>query len=292
MIVTTVVLGTLKLSILSLYARMTPVASHRLTLYILMGFVVAHDVAALFPAIFACSPISEYWDLDSYTIFENPACIKVLPFDIFNSAWSAMEDVVLWILPIPILWGLNVSLRRKMGLYLLIAVSAVSVVCAIVRVAVTIVWIRSVDISWNYPLIPLLTNVEACVAIVTSSMPAIQLLFKREPRLQPADAAPSPPKYQPPLPSDSLESQDSETAVPSTSEETDKRSSHTWSLLSRLRPTSGVFKQKMFSQRHPPTFRSEDEMMTGPRTELKEIEEDGDVNFIPGLPSEKTLQIK
>ena len=228
--------------------------------------------------------------MNSYNIFENPACIKVLPFDIFNSAWSAMEDVVIWILPIPVVWGLNVSIRRKLGLYFLLGVSAVSVICAIIRLAVTIVWIRSVDISWNYPLIPFLSNIEACVAIVTSSMPAVQLLFKRAPRLQSAEAAPSSSRDEPP---EEVESQDSKTAVPSTVDETDKRSSKTWSLLSRFRASSGMsIKNKLFIHQHFSTFKSQTGMTTGPRTELRDIGEEGDVEYVPGLPGEKVLRMK
>lgn len=290
-IILTAVLGILKISILNLYIRMTPVPAHRLTCYILMGFVVAHDIAALFGAIFACSPVSEYWNLDTYTIFENPTCIKVLPFDIFNSAWSATEDVLIWILPIPIVWGLNVSVRRKVGLYVLLGVSLVSVICAIIRLAVTIVWIRSPDISWNYPLIPFLSNIEACIAIITSSIPAIQLLFKRAPRSQSAEAAMPPLRGEPPK--EESESQGSETAVPYSAGETDKRSSKTWSLLSRLRPGSGVSNRKRMPHHQQfSAFKSQTGMTTGQRTELKDLDEEGDVNFVPGLLNEKVLRMK
>ena len=289
-IIVTAVLGVLKLSILSLYVRMTPVPSHKLTCYILMGLVAAHDITALFGAIFACSPVSEYWDLNSYTIFENPACIRILPFDIFNSSWSAVEDVVIWILPIPIVWGLKVSTRRKMGLYILLGVSAVSVICAIIRLAVTIVWIRSADISWNYPLIPFLSNIEACIAVITSSVPAIQLLFKRAQPRPPPEAQPSLPRKEQ---TKELESQGSDTVIPSTAGETDKQSSKTWSLLSRLRSSSGTpNKMRTPSHKQLPTFISQTGMTTGPRTELKDLEEEGDVDFVPGLPGEKVLRMK
>ena len=37
----------MKLSILFLYLRMTPERSHKITIYILMGFVVAHEISSL-----------------------------------------------------------------------------------------------------------------------------------------------------------------------------------------------------------------------------------------------------
>ena len=183
-----------------------------------------------------------------------------------------MEDLIIWALPFPVIWKLKVPFSRKMGLWALVAISSISVVCALVRMASLILWMRSIDISWNYPLIPFLANMEVCVGLMTSSVPAIYPLFRRsERRVNYSDPAP------PPMgsPQKSWVSQDShdETAVPSTA---DNRSSKRWSFLSRKTPT----KPKENKQEYRATTDSE----YGPRTELKsvfEAEEIGD--FIPGL---------
>ena len=162
---------------------------------------------------------------------------------------------------------------RKLGLWTLVAISSISVVCALVRMASLILWMRSIDISWNYPLIPFLANMEVCVGLMTSSVPAIYPLFRRsERRKNSYDPAP------PPMgsPQKSWVSQDShdETAVPSTA---DNRSSKRWSFLGRKTPTKPKEHNKLESRE---TTDSE----YGPRTELKsvfEAEEIGD--FIPGL---------
>lgn len=140
-----------------------------------------------------------------------------------------------------------------------------------------IVWMRSVDISWNYPLIPFLANMEVCVGIMTSSVPAIYPLFRRSDRKQSySDPAP------PPMgkPDKSWVSQDShdETAVPSTADRSSKR----WSFLSRKISAKPKVNGHGHGHgyEHVSSIRSE----YGPRTELKsvfEMEEVGD--FIPGL---------
>ena len=163
---------------------------------------------------------------------------------------------------------------RKVGLWTLVAISSISVVCALVRMASLILWMRSVDISWNYPLIPFLANMEVCVGVMTSSVPAIYPLFRKsERRKNYSDPAP------PPMgsPQKSWVSQDShdETAVPSTST-TDNRTSKRWSFLGRRISTKPKDNQQ--------GFRAVTESEYGPRTELKsvfEAEEIGD--FIPGL---------
>ena len=258
-----------------------------------MGLVVSHDIAALFGAMFACTPVSEFWNLTSYTIFQNPACIKLLPFDIFNSTWSAIEDVIIWMLPIPIVWGLKVPTRRKLGLYTLLGVSLVSVASAFARLAVMIIWIRSPDISWNYPLIPFLSNMEACIAIMTSSFPAIQALFRRTEPRRPLETPPQSQPYKQEPATEDWDGQDSSTAVPSTADESDKRSSRTWSMLSRLGLGAGKLPEKrMASHKQLTAFKTQTGIMTGPRTELKDLDEDGDVELAPGLSSEKVLRMK
>ena len=116
--------------------------------------------------------------------------------DIFNSAWSVFENVVIWTLPIPVVWKLKVPRSRKgmsteavrtgamtnistAGLYTLIGVSFIAVIASCIRVGALILWVRSSDISWNYPLIPLLCMIQICVALVTSSLPAIYPLLRK-----------------------------------------------------------------------------------------------------------------
>ncbi len=219
--------------------------------------------------IFQCTPVETSWAIDNP--LQSPKCINILAFDGFNSAWSCLEDLVIWVLPLPVIWKLKVPFSRKVGLWILVAISFISVVCAIVRMASLVIWMRSVDISWNYPLIPFLANMETCVGLMTSSVPAIYPLFRRPERKQSySDPAP------PPMgsPEKSWVSQDShdETAVPSTADTSSKR----WSFLSRKAST----KSKIEGHGYLSTIRSE----YGPRTELKsmfEAEEIGD--FIPGL---------
>ncbi|KAI4244998.1 MAG: hypothetical protein LQ352_006654 [Teloschistes flavicans] len=99
--------------------------------------------------------------------------------DVFTNSWSAFEDLVIWALPIPILWNLKVPSAKKFGLYTLIAISFISVICAAIRVAAFVIWINSSDISWNFPIYPLLCTIESCVALITSSLYAIYPLFRK-----------------------------------------------------------------------------------------------------------------
>ncbi|KAF6230615.1 hypothetical protein HO173_011152 [Letharia columbiana] len=265
----TVSFGSMKFSVLFLYLRMTPERSHKIAIYIIMGFVVAHEISSLVGAIFQCVPIDAFWAAENP--LQNSKCIGILVFNGFNSAWSSLEDLVIWILPIPVIWKLKVPFSRKMGLWVLIAISFISVVCAIVRMASLIIWMRSIDISWNYPLVPFLSNMEVCVGLMTSSVPAIYPLFRRSARKQ-SHSDPAPPPMGPPETSWVSRDSHDETAVPSTADRSSKR----WSFLSRKTST----KPKLDGHGYLSTMRSE----YGPRTELRSVFETDEVgDFIPGL---------
>ena len=158
----------------------------------------------------------------------------------------------------------------------LIAISFIAVVCSIVRMVALAVWMRSSDISWNYPLIPFPANMEACVALMTSSVPAIYPLFRRPERREDF-SNPPPPMREPTKEWESHDSQDG-TAVPSTAQ-TDL-SSKRWSLLSKAESVRDKLRWRESNDpRHMTTIKSE-----AARTELKSMfEEEEGKDFVPGL---------
>ncbi|KAI4211034.1 MAG: hypothetical protein LQ351_006154 [Letrouitia transgressa] len=121
---------------------------------------------------------AKFWNIHS-PVLNNPHCVNILVLDLFNGSWSVFEDVIIWLLPIPVVWKLKVPFARKAGLYSLIAISFVAVLAAILRLNTTVIWIHSIDISWNFPLVPFFCSLECCVALITSSVPAIYPLFRR-----------------------------------------------------------------------------------------------------------------
>ncbi|KAI4284009.1 MAG: hypothetical protein L6R38_001747 [Xanthoria sp. 2 TBL-2021] len=88
--------------------------------------------------------------------------------DIFTNSWSAFEDLIIWALPIPILYKLKPA-----------SISFISIACAIIRANAFVIWIKSADISWNFPIYPLLCVIEPSVALVTSSLLGIYPLFRQ-----------------------------------------------------------------------------------------------------------------
>lgn len=67
------------------------------------------------------------------------------------------------------------------GLYIVVAVSGLSIICAIMRLVALIlaVHVKPEDVSWNSPIIPFVSVLEVYIALIVSSVPAIYPLACR-----------------------------------------------------------------------------------------------------------------
>lgn len=67
------------------------------------------------------------------------------------------------------------------GLYVVVAISGLSIICAIMRLValILVVHVAPEDISWNSPVIPFVSVLEVYIALIASSVPAIYPLACR-----------------------------------------------------------------------------------------------------------------
>lgn len=101
-----------KLSVLMFYVRVfRTVRTYRIAFWIVGFILVAWCIALNFVSLLACIPIQKGWDssvpgrcVDRQTAFVGTAIPNIL------------TDFILLILPMPMLWHLQISLRRKISL--------------------------------------------------------------------------------------------------------------------------------------------------------------------------------
>ncbi|PNS20655.1 hypothetical protein CAC42_2900 [Sphaceloma murrayae] len=119
--------------------------------------------------IFACTPIHKYWHrqipgkcLPVPVVYYSPAVITII------------VDVVLFLLPIPLVLPLRMNRRRKIGLIIAFLLGLITTVCSVLRLKSTIDVPRSGDpqrlIKWAIA--------EMNIGIVTTSLPVLAPLLK------------------------------------------------------------------------------------------------------------------
>lgn len=122
-----------------------------------------------------CTPITAIWNVKTF-----PAgCINILNFNFFNASFGILTDVVLALLPIPLLLELQVNTQKKIALAVVFSFGLIAIAGTIGRLASTVTWSRSPDFTWTFTPILLWTAVECNVAIISASLPSLRPLFKQ-----------------------------------------------------------------------------------------------------------------
>lgn len=95
------------------YLHLVPNPNFRLICYISITYVILMYTALSLVNIFGCKPISGGWNHDPSL---HTTCIAGTTYYYFMSVNNTLTDILLLILPIPVLLQLRLSIRAKLGL--------------------------------------------------------------------------------------------------------------------------------------------------------------------------------
>lgn len=206
-----------KLSLLLFLYRIFHVDKRfRIAAWITGGILVLWSLITILLAIFSCRPIKASWDLkvrmDPKTVCYPKA------YDVSNvyGFCNVITDVVLIVLPIPLVWKMQVNLKKKLAVAMVFATGALYVppqvkslnkselilacpnsVCAVAIVRQYIAYNSSSgkDPSWGIIPIKIWSNISPC----PPQTPCSLLIHHSGPRSQHRHHRRLPPRSQPPL---------------------------------------------------------------------------------------------
>jgi len=101
-----------KLSILASYLRIFTTRPYRIITYTVAGIVMATAIAGIITSLASCHPFSSRWDLKLFI----SNCIDAVRYWKGMSVPNIATDVVMLILPMPVVWRLQVSKNQKLAL--------------------------------------------------------------------------------------------------------------------------------------------------------------------------------
>ena len=112
----------LKLSVLMLYSRLFTTRQRplRFAIYGIGIYVIAWAIYTFFVVLFQCHPIHYSWDLPRGLI--QGECINLVGGFIGTGVTNTISDIAIMILPMPIVWRLQIPRRQKIiisGIFLL-----------------------------------------------------------------------------------------------------------------------------------------------------------------------------
>ncbi|KAI5789041.1 hypothetical protein EDC01DRAFT_124356 [Geopyxis carbonaria] len=181
MILYTISIFFTKLSVLFFIYRLAgPICSNAMR-YVLHAYFVFHicfGITTLFIFVFQCLPVKAGFDLD--TRFDKDThCKEYIEVFYATSVIHAISDIVLIVLPVKMVWGLQMPKQKKTAVILVFCLGSLACICSILRMVYIWDFAKSYDLGWDAFYPSLFGVLETTIAINTSSMPALKPLFAR-----------------------------------------------------------------------------------------------------------------
>lgn len=109
-----------KFSLLLFYRKLSIERWFQYAVYAIMGFIISYSTALALALIFACTPLERNWDI-TITV---GSCINKGSLYLATAGLNAGTDVILLVLPIPMILRLHVPAIQKIGLILMFGIGS------------------------------------------------------------------------------------------------------------------------------------------------------------------------
>lgn len=172
--------GVIKVAILLFYRRLSDRRCSNgfiLCLYALITEVILYKAVYFVVILLICRPLQARWERQNplWLAQHSYTCLSERLNLVIGSSISATEDTVIGLLPILILWGLQIPRRQKIAIWCLFALSIFTGMTSYVR---TYVIYRAYWISLDYMRelywTIILSALEITCALICSSIPALK----------------------------------------------------------------------------------------------------------------------
>jgi hypothetical protein len=148
-------------------------------LIILTALTSALDVLLV---LFQCGDPSNLWDLVGMAT-NTVSCLDkaaVYNYNTFTAAFQAFADFYLALLPVHIIWGLHMPLRRKLTLITLLGLTTFTGIAAVIK---TVLASKSLgvaaDLTWDLYALAVWASIEITLIVLCGSVPALTPLWDR-----------------------------------------------------------------------------------------------------------------
>ncbi|KAK0515818.1 hypothetical protein JMJ35_001852 [Cladonia borealis] len=170
-------------SVLSLYICIFRTPSFRSTCYGVHAFNLGFFVATVLACCLICRPFAYNWN---HSI--EGTCGDQRSLELFLGVFNLLIDVTTVVLPLPVLWGLQMPTSKKFILSGMFSMGIV--ICAItgVRIKVT-TEINSPDPQVQWALNALLVNLEVKLGIINACLPVMKPVFNKLGKIGPFTAS-------------------------------------------------------------------------------------------------------
>ncbi|KAI1174365.1 hypothetical protein F4777DRAFT_554246 [Nemania sp. FL0916] len=144
-------------------------ASHSM-IFIVIGFYIALIVAFNV----ACTPVEANWNV---LIKGDCSRVNTKYTNLSTSAFNLISDVLILLIPQRVIWKLNMSTKRKIGVSVVFAIGVLACVASLIRLVETVRHAESPDFTYTFSGIMLVSASEIALGFLVVSGPYFPKLF-------------------------------------------------------------------------------------------------------------------
>ncbi|KAI1105775.1 hypothetical protein F4804DRAFT_331024 [Jackrogersella minutella] len=172
-----ITLPLLKIAILTEWTRMlVPTGTRNAFMYFCYG-VIASQVMAMIAIVFAlcfvCTPYQKIWDL---TLPGH--CINKLHVDIGAATVHLTTDLIILCLPQKVIWGLQMSFRKKLGVSVFFSLGILACISAAFRLGVTVTYATETDTTFTFGPVIFWAFAEMTCGFIIACLPSTPKILK------------------------------------------------------------------------------------------------------------------
>ncbi|KAI4636764.1 hypothetical protein J4E93_010989 [Alternaria ventricosa] len=159
-----------KISLAIFFSRIVVRRSHFIIIYVTVAANIVSSMSAFFYVIFRCGP-----NLEKYAVNEIIGRCQSRQVDYF---FAYQQDVVFFLLPIPILWYANMDLRHKFSVGFILSLAALGCICSGIRFPYITGLTELEDFFWDVTNVSIWSTVECGTCIIVGCMATLRPLMK------------------------------------------------------------------------------------------------------------------
>ncbi|PSR92273.1 hypothetical protein BD289DRAFT_345568, partial [Coniella lustricola] len=172
-----IVLTLTKLAMLFCYLRLFPQPTFHRVCYLVISSVTLSGLVLLFLQIFQCLPLAYIWEGWLGTWEGSHTCLDVHVLAYSAAAVSIAQDVVILIIPMPMLRGLQTGVKLKLEVCIMFSLGFFILLTSCIRLNFIVKFADTTNPSWDYSNALIWTGLEGGVSMIVVSLPAIRTLL-------------------------------------------------------------------------------------------------------------------
>ncbi|KAI0839862.1 hypothetical protein F5Y06DRAFT_264875 [Hypoxylon sp. FL0890] len=142
--------------------------SFRWTCYILAAVNAAYYIINVSLECTSCTPRAYYWD----KTIPGGHCTDAAVLDLVSAVVNLIFDLAILILPQGVIWRLNMSRRKRVGVSVVFIIGLLGCACATLRIAFGVAYVSSDDYTYELSKQSILCTAEATAGFLVFCAPA------------------------------------------------------------------------------------------------------------------------